>query len=780
MCKQRVQMRYLIALSIGIFNVAWWPQLPDVGIMIVTGSALVLVGLRSTGTTRKSAHTLLVFVIGVCWAVQVANRQLDMQLPSHLDKQDFIVTGTIASLINSDERRSRFSFDVDSTRLLSGVTENVPLRSLLLSWYHFQGAGPSLVPGERWQVVVRLRRPRGMQNPGGFDYQSWLQQQGYSATGYVREPDSAKLLQESKSSVNQYRSRIVTAINSSGLSPIGSAVVIALSVGDKQQISAYWDDLTRLGIVHLLVISGLHIGLVGAIGFIIGSTLSRIALLFHRQLPSLVSGIGRFSGPLMAVLLASAYSLLAGFSLPTQRALIGLTVVMASKLIFYRVAPLTCMLWALAIIAISQPLAVLSAGFWLSFIAVGSLIWWFTPYVERKNRQPLWRIFSVQFALLATTVIPLIFFMGRASWLAPLVNIIAVPWVSLVCVPLTLIGVALNILWPELAVNTWQLADYSIVALWWIMDRLPERAGFIVSPVPVDSWALVAAILAALGCLLPSKLPGRWLLLLPLCALLIAAKPGPPLRLTVLDVGQGLAVIIEAADKTLVYDAGPSYGDNFSAGSGIIAPYLWHRGRDQIDQLVISHEDEDHRGGLVSLLDSMLVKQVLVGPAVEQQGATHCQAGHNWRWGEGEHSINFTILSPDVTGPVEGNNSSCVLLVKWRDQTILLPGDIERIVEQQLMLDASPINVLIAPHHGSKTSSTHKFVKMTRPDHVVFSSGYRHHFGHPHKTVLARYQGVNSRLWSTSEQGAISFVWDRRGELKVTAQRETADARWWR
>ena len=773
-------MHYLMALSIGIFNVAFWPQLPSNAVMIAVVSVLFLVGLGLRGAARKAAITLLVFFLGVWWAVLMAHRELHYQLPEHLDKQDFLVTGTIASLIDSNDRRSRFSFDVDSVDLLSDNAERVSLRSLLLSWYHVEGAKRTLVPGQRWQIIVRLRRPRGMRNPGGFDYQSWLLQQGYSATGYIRQTESARMLQAAKFSINQYRSQVRKAINSSGLTAIGGAVLVALSIGDRQKLSGHWDDLARLGIVHLLVISGLHIGLVGAIGFLIGTALSRAVLPLHRQFPSLVNTIGRYSGPLMAVLLASGYSLLAGFSLSTQRALIGVMVVMVGKVIFRHVTPLTGMLWGLALIALSQPLAVLSAGFWLSFIAVSLLIWWFAPWVGPQHRLSIKRVFSVQLALLVVMLIPLLFFMGRASWLAPIVNIIAVPWVSFVSVPLTLVGVALDIVWPEMAVKTWQLADHSIAVLWWAVEWLPKKAGFMLTPLAVDRWGLAAAFLAVVGLILPWRLAGRWLCLLPFFTLLVGVRPEPPLRLTVLDVGQGLAIVIEVADKTLVYDAGPNFGDRFSAGSGIIAPYLWRRGRGQIDLLVISHEDGDHSGGLVSLLNAVTVKQILAGPGVTTTAAKHCLAGHSWQWGQGADRIDFTILSPHLAGAVEGNNSSCVLLVKWRDQIILLPGDIEQAVEQDLEVDFGPVNLLVAPHHGSKTSSTDKFVALVHPEHVIFSSGYRHQFGHPHRAVVSRYRRLNSRLWRTSHQGAISFVWDQQGELRVTIQRKIDVDRWWR
>lgn len=803
MCKQGAQMRYLLALSMGIFSVAWWPRVPEAavifGFALAVTVALLLSVIFLTGPKKPAACVVGCLGLGICWALFMADRQLQYQLPEHLDKQDFLITGTIDSLIDTNDRRSRFSFAVDTAGLVSDPNQQVPLKSVLLSWYRFPsaGVGRELRSGDRWQIIGRLQRPRGMRNPGAFDYQSWLVQQGYSATGYVRQGKQASRLERSGYSINNYRNQIRRAINNSGLSALGGAVVVALSIGDKQQISAQWDDLARLGIVHLLVISGLHIGLVATMGFWLGTGLGRLLLPLHPRLPLLVTVLGRCSGPLMAIFIALGYSLLAGFSLSTQRALIAVMVVMLSKLLFRRIQPFTCMVWALLLIGIAQPLAIMSAGFWLSFVAVGLLLWWFTPWLYRHELPSmrlsfsLWRICSAQLALMAGMAIPLLFFMGRTSWLAPLVNLVAVPWISFVSIPLSLMGVALQAAWPDAASLLWQFADYSIAPLWLFVDWLPSSVGFMHAPIPFDIWGFMAALLAVTGLLLPrgmlpKGLPGRWLLLLPLVAVLTCSKPQSPVRLTVLDVGQGLALVLETPDKTLVYDSGPNYGERFSAGSGIVAPYLWRRGRRRIDLLVVSHEDGDHAGGVDSLLASVEVEDVLVGPGFGADTYRRCVAGQRWEWGEGIDRVSFEILSPGASGSMEGNNSSCVLLIRWRDQTILLPGDIEHSVEALLqrspspVIPLAPVTVLLAPHHGSQTSSTRDFVDLVRPVHVVFSSGYRHQFGHPHSAVVDRYQSVGSQLWRTSEQGAISFVWNQQGELKVDCARTRRPDRWWR
>jgi competence protein ComEC len=416
------------------------------------------------------------------------------------------------------------------------------------------------------------------------------------------------------------------------------------------------------------------------------------------------------------------------------------------------------------------------------------LIWWFTPWQSTENRSGLRRLASAQLALLVAMSVPLLLFLGKVSWLAPLVNLVAVPWVSFVTVPLSLVGA----LMPSsfLAGIFWQWADWSIAALWWLLDTIPEQLGFVVSPLAISPQVLCAVILAGLALLLPRGITARWIAILPFVLLLFFTKADIPLRITVLDVGQGLAVTVKTENHTLVYDTGVEYSKQFSAGSGIIAPYLWQQGRERIDTTVVSHEDADHSGGLAALQKVLPSQSILAGPAVIYKSSViknsqfiHCNADQDWLW----DGIKFQILAAEDR-PGSGNNSSCILLISFRNilgrqVNILLPGDIERSGELSLLklpaLEDIALDLLIAPHHGSKTSSTEAFVRHLVPEHVVFSAGYRHQFGHPHRTVVERYREVSSKMWNTGEQGAISFRWLATGELQVSAARDK-QLRWWR
>lgn len=799
-------MGSILVVSVGIYSVAWWPMLPSLTLYVAVCIAVSLAcgGYLAAGYGSKpwvSAPTkiLLLLIWGSCWGLMSAHQVLGQQLPVSMERETFWVSGHIVGLVDTNAQRSRFRFVVESIDGVEQSQSGSGLKLLALSWY--QRAPQKLSPGEYWQLRVRLRRPRGLLNSGTFDYKSWLIQQGVSATGYVIANDANRLiinpdpraLSRFRSWVDLWRSQLGEKISKAPLSDMGRGIILALSVGDKRLITQHWDRLAQLGIVHLMVISGLHIGLVAGFGFVLGSGLSRLlAVLLVSRLVS----IGRWLPPLTGLLAAVFYSQLAGFSLSTQRALIAVSLVMLGKLAYRRIRPLACIAWALLLIAMSQPLAVLNTGFWLSFVAVILLVFWFFPWQSKREFGLIRRTVLVQVALMLGLLVPSLFFMGRASWLAPLVNLVAVPWVSMVTVPLSLMASLLVNSWPQIGTWLWQLADYSVLVLWHFLELLPLELGFITSPFPLNLWLFAAAIIAICGTLTPAGLGVRLVCWVPIISLITASVPESPLRVTVLDVGQGLAVVVEAPHHVLVYDTGPKYSERLNAGSDIVAPFLRARGRSHIDRLVISHRDNDHAGGFEPLLNETKVRRLLIGPSVGHPASrmsapdSVCRAGQVWSWpinaAVNEESIEFRILAPQpdllIDPDQSANNSSCVLLIRWRDQVILLPGDIEKPQEIALVAQGllPKVTLLVAPHHGSKTSSIDPFVEQLRPNMVVFSSGYRHHFGHPHGAVVDRYQRVGSSLWYTAHQGGLSFIWDRDGTLRVVSARQSMGNFWWR
>lgn len=560
-----------------------------------------------------------------------------------------------------------------------------------------------------------------------------------------------------------------------------------------------------------MVISGLHIGLVAGFGALIGSGFNRLLVasgkvlnftLWHRW----VRLFGPYLAPFVALSAALVYSLLAGFSLPTQRALIALSVSILAKLRFRRIQPVACFCWSLFLIAISQPMAIHSAGFWLSFVAVATLMFWFYPWVPTSPQRTFVRGIGAQWALMTALLVPGLLFVGKASWLAPIVNMLAVPLVSLVTVPLSLAGSLQWWLVGDVTPWLWMGANYSIEALWYVLGLIPSPLGILTSPAVLTWPLLMAAILATAGLLMPAGffvLAGLRLRLLccaPLLLGLLAPASKEPLRVTVLDMGQGLGVVIEMPDRTLVYDTGPSYSARFNGGAGVIAPYLRSRGVDKVDLLIVSHSDNDHAGGFAGLMGAMKIEALLLGPEVpeklESQGQTMpeyqtCERGQSWEYptSGAEGFIYFDILGPNsqALGSLGGNNSSCVLLVRWGKASILLPGDIEVGGEQGILKqlkafktpELMPLILLVAPHYGSNTSSSGAFIDAIKPSHVLFSAGYKHFFGHPHPLMVGRYQQVESPMWNTADHWAVAFVWSRSGRLSIFSSRLCQRAYWW-
>lgn len=396
---------------------------------------------------------------------------------------------------------------------------------------------------------------------------------------------------------------------------------------------------------------------------------------------------------------------------------------------------------------------------------------------------------------------PLVIFIGQISWLSICVNLLAVPIVSLVTVPLCLLTGAIYFFMPHWAEFIWQWSSISIATLWYLLELVPKDWGLFSLSVPHTKILYIALMLASCCFMIPKAFIGRWLLLLPLAVLLVAYKPRVPLRLTVLDVGQGLAVVAEAGDNLLVYDSGPFFSPQFNAGFGVIAPYVKSRGFRTVDKLIISHGDMDHSGGFLGLNASIEIEQNLLAPgyyykvkdkALTPKNIRRCDSSIHWAWPYKPSSwantewVLFDVLMPikNPSGrPIpDDNNFSCVLLIRWRNNSVLLTGDIERSAEARLLqyYNLPSVSVLVAPHHGSKTSSSQPFVDRLKPLHVVFSAGYRHHFGHPHNDVLLRYKASGAHLWHTALDGGISFEWSASGDVAIKTARESRAKYWWR
>lgn len=732
-----------ISFLCGILLFQFAPELPNPRWLLLLIPAVgALFVLRSPWQVPAAG------VVGVLWALLHAHWALASGLAPSLEGRDVLLEGRVASLPESRERAVRFIFDADTVRY-AGEEVSGP-RRVRLSWY---GAGPPLVIGERWQLVVRLKRPNGYSNPGGFDYEAWLLRQRIRATGYVREAELNRRLAPAPRSIGHWRQQLSTHIGAALDPHPMRGVVEALAIGERSGIDpVQWQILNRTGTSHLVAISGLHIGLVAGLVFFLARWIWACSAWLSLRFPA------QRAAAAAAAAAALGYAAMAGFSLPTQRALIMVAVVMAA-LFWQRAArPGRTLSLALVAVLVLDPLAVLAPGFWLSFGAVATILY---AMSGRLGRGPWFKQWGrVQWVIALGLFPALVIFFQQASLVAPLANLAAVPAVSFVIVPLVLVGAVLLFPLPWAGKALLTLAAEAMDLLWQGLVWL--------SQLPFATWAgsastpaLAAAVLGMLVLLAPRGLAGRWIggvLCLPL---LLTDAPRPASGqawFTLLDVGQGLAAVVRTREHVLVYDTGPRFSASFDTGAAVVVPFLRREGIQQLDRLVISHGDNDHRGGAASLLQAYPTGTVLSADPgrIEAVAARPCTAGERWSW----DGVSFAFLHPPADPAwAAGNDRSCVLRVEAGKDVLLLTGDIERAAEWRLLGSAEPLtaDVLVAPHHGSETSSGREFVAAVDARYALFPVGYRNRWDFPRPAVVERYRERGSVLLDSARHGAIGF-----------------------
>lgn len=691
----------------------------------------------------------LALVAGGAWSLLYVSLQLAHQFPASLEGKDLMVEGVVDSLPRQSGNLVRFRLRVD--RLTDQTGTPVVLRLIRLSWYR---APHTVKPGQRWRLMVRLKRPRGMQNPAGFDFEKWLFGQGIQATGYVREWRGSLHLatRDNLLNLDLLRQSIARRIDDVMPAGVSAGLIKALTIGDRRGLDpAHWRVFTRTGTNHLIAISGLHVGLVAGWLLFFGQWCWRRSERLTLRLPALRAGAA------MGLLGALVYAALAGFSLPTQRALVMLLVALGGLLSGRRVSHGRSLSLALFLVVLFDPLSPLSAGFWLSFGAVSLILLVVDGRIAPSGG---WRqMLRVQAAVTIGLLPILSLFFGQASLLSPLANLLMVPWFTLVLVPLALIGLPL-LLVPALAAHWYALvgflADQTFTFLEWLSALPPGMLQFAQLPL----WLWLCAMMGVLLLLLPRGMPGRPLGLLMIVPLVFARPPRPGAGeywFTLLDVGQGLACVVETAEHLLVYDTGPAYASGFTAARASLLPFLAARGQDHIDRLILSNNDRDHAGGVDEVLAAMPVKELFSGEPVALDAARDCRGGESWVW----EGVRFTLLHP-LPGDswAKANDRSCVLMISNGQWSLLLPGDIEADAEARLLerYGASlQAQIVVAPHHGSNSSSGEAFVKMVAPDWVLFSAGYRNRYGFPRPEVVQRWRAIGARTLNSAEEGAIEL-----------------------
>ena len=677
---------------------------------------------------------------GFCWTsvyVLLAWHPLD----SSLQGKTLEVEGTVEDFAVRMRGGWRFEFLV--RKEIHG--RQLPSR-IRLSWY----GGDRVSIGQGWHFTVRLKQPRGFRNPGGFDYERWLFARRIGALGYVVRDGRNEPLAEGEG-LPAIRQRLADAMDSQLDHESMRGVVKALTLGVRDEIDAgQWQVLRATGTAHLMAISGLHVGLVAG-----------ILLVFSRGI-GLHLGMERLyvhhGAALISLLGASVYAGLAGFSLPTQRALIMLSLGLGAWLWQSTPSPWRSLSLALLGVLFWDPLAPLGAGFWLSFLAVA---WIFFQITGRLRSPPPWQSAIMIQAVLLLGLSPLTaFFFSQVGWSSPLANAVAVPVVGLLVVPLALAGCVAWWFEPSWGGTLWHLASWLMFWVWRGLEWLSGLGEGIWHQPPQSAAVVVLALLGVLLLIMPRGLPGRWLggiLLIPLL-LPSVKRPSPgEAWVSVLDVGQGLAVVVETAKHVLVYDTGPRYSDRFDAGSDIITPFLRHRGWIQLDRVIVSHADRDHSGGLSGLYGLWTPELWTSASGAFPRIPGHpCTAGQRWVWDD----VAFQVLWPLAETQGMENDRSCVVTIHTRYGTVLLPGDIEEKAESLLIEkygDALRADVLTAPHHGSSTSSSWAFLQAVKPRLVLISSGYHNRFGFPSDRNLARYQSIGAQVSNTAVAGAIEI-----------------------
>ncbi|CAN5396454.1 DNA internalization-related competence protein ComEC/Rec2 [soil metagenome] len=822
----------IIGFVIGVFCLQFQASLPTSVVLwaLFVGAALATALAHALDAAR--VRSIRIFAIasagamaGFLWAALFAQVYLAQELPKDWEGRDVTVIGTIDSLPNYFEQGVRFNFLVERVLPQNGVQPILPPR-ISLSWYSgfraeaLQPIG-DVQPGERWQLTVRLQRPHGVANPFGFDFEAWLLEQNLRATGSVRSDEkiSEKNLRLTPfvfsfpNVVEHCRARLRERILAALPDKKYAGVIVALVVGDQRAVDrSDWKIFSRTGVSHLISISGLHITMIAGLFASLVFALWRRSFFTRASLPlrlpaqkaAAVAGAG----------IAFLYVLLAGFGVPAQRTLYMLIVVAAALWTgrITSVSHVLCM--ALGVVVVLDPWAVLWPGFWLSFSAVAIIMYASVVRMDpqreavfaaaaaegtgaqtkggagglHRHVRLLAVLKSASHTQLVVTLGLLPFTMllfGQVSLASPIANAVAIPVVSFLVTPLALVGSLL-----PAALAKWVLG-LAHVLLEWLTLGLSwlSESSFAVWSAPIPSWWIFAlALIGTLWLLAPRGWPLRWIGLFAWIPLLLNAPVHPKegeLWITALDVGQGMGLLIETSQHRMLYDTGPYYSPEADGGNRVILPYLKSRGINSLDAVIITHNDNDHSGGALSIFDETKIGWVASSLATDskivQKAPNHhrCEAGQGWTW----DGVRFEMLHP-TPGSYEStkwkpNARSCAVRITLGEHSVLLAGDIEAVQETELVgsiPDKLQAKVLLAPHHGSGTSSTLPFLQTVRPELAIFQVGYRNRYHHPKQEVFDRYGELGIKRLRSDESGAISL---RFGAGMEMAEMRKEQARYW-
>ncbi len=725
------------------------PTIPVLAVCMVIAVVLFFIALRRIIVLRIYFICIAAALTGFCYASLRGHFIHAHQLAHAYEGKPIQLIGTITSIPHQLGERSYFLFKVAKI--------NHQAQHMLLKLSSTDEAS-YLHPGDTWQVTARLKRIHSFFNPGGGDYEAWTFMQGIGGQANVlARPDNALLAHHAYDapialSREYLLQKLLPYLNLA----TPDKWIPALAVGERADISVKdWQVLRNTGTNHLMAIAGLHIGFITALIFFLFENIWRLSARLCHLRPA------RDVATLAALLMGISYALLSGFSLPAQRACIMLTVFLLATLLRRRLPGGHVYCLALFFVLLWQPFSVLGESFWLSFGAVALILYGISGRLAPRG---LWWKFGRLQWVTALGLLPVtIALFQQYSLISFFANGISIPWMGFIILPLLLASLIFLCIYPPLGKLFLWLVQQNLHGLWKVLSclaHLPLAALPITAPTP---WPLLAAMIGVIFLLAPRGFPYRilgFIWLLPLVCIFFYPPATPPLgrvALTLLDVGQGLSAVIETQQHTLVFDAGARFHEN-DMGERVVRPFLAVRGKKKIDMLVVSHGDNDHAGGVATLLKSFSIDKVVAGePArLARMNVLPCQPVQ-WQW----DNVQFNFLYPDKENINLGNDSSCVLKVTAANgQSVLLTGDIEKKAEKKLLQHSRVLSstILIAPHHGSKTSADAKFVAAVKPRWVLFPLGYRNRYHFPHPTVVARYRQIGATLLASDQCGAIQVM----------------------
>jgi competence protein ComEC len=714
---------------------------------------------------------LLAFAAACVWTVLAADARLAQRMAPAV-AGDYEVGGWVDTFPTLAPGQATFGFTVDAPR-----PHGVPSR-LRLTWYD---APAALAAGGAYKLTVRLRSPHGARNPGGFDYEQWLLVNDYGATGYVRAAAPLPVQRGLEPTWLKFRAALAARLVAAVPDADGAALITALALGERYLFSdEHWATFRRTGTSHLVAVSGMHVALLGLFAFV---AVRRMWL----RLSMPFAAFDLEAAAAVSLVATAYYAALTGFAVPAERSLLMIAVALLVLVSRRRVGAWQVLAATLLVVLIVDPFASLAASFWLSFAAVAILLALEAPRRLRIHVDDRWRRgwlatrafvalqWSIGLALLPVTA----WYFGEISLAGPLVNLVAIPLFNAVLVPLTVLASVAFSFEPLVGIATPAVAllgqlESVVVAALHAAAAAPGAA----LPVPLPPWPAFA--LAAIGVAFAAfgqALPGRrlaWLAVAPMFVPSIAVPRAGDVHAMVLDVGQGLAVLVETRTHRLLFDAGPAFRSGFDSGADIVLPALAANGRRGLDLVIVSHADNDHAGGAAAIVAAFPSATVLHGPDVAKLPGDTCERGQSWRW----DGVEFRMLHPAPEFAPRGNDSSCVLKITAAGGSLLIAGDVERRGEAA-MLEADPgaTDVVVVPHHGSATSSSPALVAALGARHAVVSAGFANRWGFPKPEVTARWRRSGAAVVVTADAGAVGIDLTRDGVV-IEAERDVRHRYW--